>query len=77
MITPTTGDLFLFLKVVYGKLRGLAGAYVEDTIRGCDCSAMRLISDGRSRRPNTTRNKQTKQTADGTVLQSVRGSLSL
>lgn len=31
-MTSTTGDLSLFFKVVEGKLRGMTGAYVEDTI---------------------------------------------
>lgn len=31
-MTTCTGDLYLFFKVVDGKLRGMTGAYVDDTI---------------------------------------------
>lgn len=36
MMTPTSGDLSLFFKVVKGKLCGLTGAYVDDTIGAGD-----------------------------------------
>lgn len=31
-MTPTTGDLSFFFKIVHGRLKGLTGAYIDDII---------------------------------------------
>lgn len=36
MMTSTTGDLSLFFKIVEGKLKGLTGVYLDDTIGAGD-----------------------------------------